>query len=142
MGKKLYVGNLSYDTTESDLEKLFASHGDVRAARVVADRDTGRSKGFGFVEMSSDMEAQLALEALNGQEIDGKSLTVHEAKREETDAQALSIEPVQLLINPGAATPHEIGELLAEFSKLYRMLGGSGITFALKHVRTPAEVLA
>src|SRR5204863_7752616 len=68
MGSKLYVGNLSYNTSSSDLEQLFSQHGTVQSAEVIADRDTGRSKGFGFVEMGSDEEAQAAIAALNGQE--------------------------------------------------------------------------
>ena len=80
MGKKLYVGNLGYGLTDSDLQKLFEPHGTVRSAQVIMDRDTGRSKGFGFVEMSSDSEAQAAITALNLKEVDGRSLTVNEAR--------------------------------------------------------------
>ena len=80
MGKKLYVGNLSYGISDSSLEQLFSSHGQVQSAQVIMDRDTGRSKGFGFVEMGSDQEAQAAIQALNGKEVDGRSLTVNEAK--------------------------------------------------------------
>jgi RNA recognition motif-containing protein len=80
MGKKLYVGNLTYGVTDSDLLKLFEAHGAVQSAQVIMDRDTGRSKGFGFVEMNSDQEAQAAIQALNGKEVDGRSLTVNEAK--------------------------------------------------------------
>jgi len=83
MGKKLYVGNLSYDVDSSALEQLFGAHGTVESAQVIADRDTGRSKGFGFVEMSSDAEAQAAIAALNGQEQGGRTLTVNEAKPRE-----------------------------------------------------------
>ena len=80
MGKKLYVGNLTYGVTDSDLLKLFEPHGTVQSAQVIMDRDTGRSKGFGFVEMGSDHEAQAAIAALNGKEVDGRSLTVNEAR--------------------------------------------------------------
>lgn len=80
MGKKLYVGNLGYGVTDSDLEKLFAAHGTVESAQVIMDRDTGRSKGFGFVEMKSDQEAQAAITALNGQDSGGRQLTVNEAR--------------------------------------------------------------
>ena len=83
MGSKLYVGNLSYNTTSSDLEQLFAQHGTVQSAEVIADRETGRSKGFGFVQMGSDEEAQAAIAALSGQEHDGRTLTVNEAKPRE-----------------------------------------------------------
>src|SRR5438477_5062066 len=83
MGSKLYVGNLSYNATGSDLEQLFSQHGTVTSAEVIADRDTGRSKGFGFVQMGSDAEAQAAIAALNGQEHDGRQLTVNEAKPRE-----------------------------------------------------------
>ena len=80
MGRKLYVGNLTYETTASDLESLFGQFGSVQSAQVIADRDTGRSKGFGFVEMGSDSEAQAAIADLNGKEVDGRSLTVNEAR--------------------------------------------------------------
>src|SRR5688500_20411296 len=83
MGKKLYVGNLSYDVDSSALEQLFTGHGTVTSAQIITDRDTGRSKGFGFVEMSSDAEAQAAIAALNGQEHGGRALTVNEAKPRE-----------------------------------------------------------
>ena len=80
MGKKLYVGNLSYDVSSSDLERMLSAHGTVLSAEVISDRSTGRSKGFGFVEMESNDEAQAAITALNGQEHDGRALTVNEAK--------------------------------------------------------------
>src|SRR3954449_8425460 len=83
MGKKLYVGNLSYDVDSSALEQLFTAHGTVESAQIINDRDTGRSKGFGFVEMSSDEEAQAAVAALNGQEHGGRALTVNEARPRE-----------------------------------------------------------
>ena len=83
MGSKLYVGNLNYDTTSSDLEQLFAAHGTVQSAEVISDRETGRSKGFGFVQMGSDEEAQAAIAAMNGQENGGRVLTVNEAKPRE-----------------------------------------------------------
>src|SRR4051812_35785611 len=83
MGRKIYVGNLSYNVTSSDLEQLFTAHGQVQSAEVISDRATGRSKGFGFVEMSSDEEAQAAITALNGTEHDGRNLTVNEAKPKE-----------------------------------------------------------
>jgi RNA recognition motif-containing protein len=83
MGSKIYVGNLSYNTNSSDLEQLFSQHGSVQSAEVIADRDTGRSKGFGFVQMGTDEEAQAAINALNGQEHDGRALTVNEAKPRE-----------------------------------------------------------
>ena len=83
MGKKLYVGNLSYQVDSSELETLFGAHGQVVSAQIINDRDTGRSKGFGFVEMSSDQEAQAAIAALNGQEHQGRALTVNEARPRE-----------------------------------------------------------
>jgi RNA recognition motif-containing protein len=83
MGRKLYVGNLAYSVTDSTLEQLFAAHGSVQSAQVIMDRDTGRSKGFGFVEMGSDQEAQAAIQAMNGKEIDGRTLTVNEARPKE-----------------------------------------------------------
>ncbi|MFQ5805150.1 MAG: RNA recognition motif domain-containing protein [Phycisphaerae bacterium] len=84
MGKKLYVGNLGYDVSTSDLERLFSQHGTVESAQVIEDRATGRSKGFGFVEMSSADEAQAAINALNGQDQGGRALTVNEAKPRES----------------------------------------------------------
>src|ERR671912_2471963 len=83
MGSKLYVGNLSYNTTNSDLEQMCSPHGTVQSAEVIQDRDTGRSKGFGFVQMGTDQEAQAAISALNGQENNGRALTVNEAKPKE-----------------------------------------------------------
>jgi len=83
VGKKLYVGNLSYEMTNTDLETLFASHGTVQSAQVIMDRETSRSKGFGFVEMDSGDQAQAAIKALNGQENNGRMLTVNEAKPRE-----------------------------------------------------------
>jgi len=83
VGKKLYVGNLSYDVSSNDLQQMFEPHGTVQSAQVIADRDTGRSKGFGFVEMSSSQEAQTATQALNGKESNGRALTVNEAKPRE-----------------------------------------------------------
>ena len=80
MGKKLYVGNLSYGVTDSELSQMFGAHGTVESAQVIMDRDTGRSKGFGFVEMKTDQEAQAAIAALNGQESGGRALTVNEAR--------------------------------------------------------------
>jgi len=83
MGRKIYVGNLSYNVTSSDLEQMFTAHGQVQSAEVISDRATGRSKGFGFVEMGSDEEAAAAITALNGTEHDGRNLTVNEAKPKE-----------------------------------------------------------
>ena len=83
MSKKLYVGNLSYTVSNRELEAMFAAHGAVESANVITDRDTGRSKGFGFVEMSNDQEARTAISALNGKDIDGRSLTVNEARPRE-----------------------------------------------------------
>src|ERR1700709_1962895 len=83
MGKKLYVGNLSYDVDSSALEQLFGQHGTVESAQIISDRETGRSKGFGFVEMASDQEAETAINAMNGYEYDGRALTVNEAKPRE-----------------------------------------------------------
>ena len=80
MGKKLYVGNLPYSVGNSDLQRLFEAHGSVVSAQVIIDRDTGRSKGFGFVEMGNDSEAQAAIADMNGKEVDGRSLTVNEAR--------------------------------------------------------------
>ena len=83
MGTKLYVGNLSYDINKSDLEQMFAAHGTVASAQVITDRETQRSKGFGFIEMGSEQEAQAAIAALNGKSIDGRALTVNEARPQE-----------------------------------------------------------
>ncbi len=83
MGKKLYVGNLTYQVNETDLEQLFSQFGTVQSAQVIQDRETGRSKGFGFVEMGSDAEAQAAIQGLHEQEHEGRRLTVNEAKPRE-----------------------------------------------------------
>lgn len=83
MGKKLYVGNLSYNVTSASLEEMFAEFGEVKSAQVIQDRDSGRSKGFGFVEMSDDNAAQAAIDALNGKDNDGRALTVNEARPRE-----------------------------------------------------------
>ena len=83
MGSKLYVGNLSYSVTSSDLQTMFEKHGSVSSAEVISDRETGHSKGFGFVEMGSDDEAKAAIAAMSGQESDGRALTVNEAKPRE-----------------------------------------------------------
>ncbi len=83
MSKKLYVGNLSYSVSNSELEQLFSPHGTVESAHVITDRDTGRSKGFGFVEMGTDQQAQAAIAALHGKEVSGRSLTVNEARPRE-----------------------------------------------------------
>lgn len=80
MGNKLYVGNLSYDTNDASLQEAFAQAGTVESARVITDRDTGRSRGFGFVEMSSGEEAQAAIDMWDGKELDGRELRVNEAQ--------------------------------------------------------------
>ena len=86
MSAKLYVGNLSFDTTTEDLEKMFGEIGTVESTNIIEDRETGRSRGFGFVEMSSKEEGQNAISTLNGKEIDGRALTVNEAKPREDRA--------------------------------------------------------
>ena len=83
MGMKLYVGNLTYGVTDAALEQMFVPHGAVKSAQVTMDRDTGRSKGFGFVEMTNDNEARAAIAALNGQQVEGRALTVNEARPRE-----------------------------------------------------------
>jgi len=83
MSNKIYVGGLPYSTTEGQLQEIFSAHGSVESARVITDKFTGRSRGFGFVEMGSDEEAQKAIEALNGTEVDGRTLTVNEARPQE-----------------------------------------------------------
>jgi len=80
MGNKLYVGNLPYTFRDEDLQRAFSAHGNVTSAKVMMERDTGRSKGFGFVEMASDAEAQAAINALNGQQQGGRALVVNEAR--------------------------------------------------------------
>ncbi len=80
MGRKLYVGGLSYNTTEAGLENLFAQAGQVDSARIITDRDTGRAKGFGFVEMSNDDEASRAISMFNGTDFEGRNITVNEAR--------------------------------------------------------------
>lgn len=88
MSMKLYVGNLDFQTSTNDLEELFAQSGTVESANIINDRDTGRSRGFGFVEMSSKEEGNAAMSALNGKEINGRSLTVNEAKERESNSGA------------------------------------------------------
>jgi cold-inducible RNA-binding protein len=83
VAKKLYVGNLSYGTGDGDLRSMFEEFGSVESAQVIMDRDSGRSKGFGFVEMTNGQEAQAAIDALNGKEVDGRALTVNEARPRE-----------------------------------------------------------
>ena len=83
VGRKLYVGNLAYQIGDADLEQLFSEFGTVESAQVIQDRDTGRSKGFGFVEMSSEAEAQAAIQGLHDQEVNGRRLTVNEARPRE-----------------------------------------------------------
>lgn len=77
---KIYVGNMSFDTNEDDLRKAFEAHGQVDSVSIITDRDTGRSKGFGFVEMSNDEEAQKAIDAMNGKDLDGRTLNVNKAR--------------------------------------------------------------
>ena len=86
MGRKLYVGNLPYSATEEALSEKFAEFGAVESAKLIIDRDTGRSKGFGFVEMGSDAEAQAAIDGLDGQDYDGRPMKVNEAKPQEKRA--------------------------------------------------------
>ena len=83
MSKKLYVGGLPYAVTDQRLEEVFSEHGTIESARVVTDRDTGRSRGFGFVEMENQSEAESAISALNGTDLDGRTLTVNEARPRE-----------------------------------------------------------
>lgn len=83
MGNKLYVGGLPYSVTEGQLGEIFSQHGTVQSSRVISDKFTGRSRGFGFVEMGSDAEAQKAIEALNGTELEGRTLVVNEARPQE-----------------------------------------------------------
>ena len=84
MGSKIYVGGLPYSATEQQLSDLFTAHGSVESARVITDKFTGQSRGFGFVEMSTAEEAQKAISALNGTQMDGRALTVNEAKPQES----------------------------------------------------------
>src|ERR1044072_4663470 len=84
LSKKLYVGNLTYNVNESDLEALFTPFGTVQSAQIIVDRDTNRSKGFGFVEMETDAQAQAAIQGLNARDYDGRNLTVNEAKLQDS----------------------------------------------------------
>ena len=83
MGRKLYVGNLSFSVTESELSEKFSASGTVESCKLISDRDTGRSKGFGFIEMASDAEAQAAIDRFNGTDFDGRPMKVNEAKPQE-----------------------------------------------------------
>lgn len=87
MGKKIYVGNLPYSSNDQSLEVLFSKYGTVESAKVIMDRDSGRSKGFAFVEMSTEEEAQEAIEQLNEKEVDGRNLKVNEAKPQDRDSR-------------------------------------------------------
>ena len=109
MAKKLYVGNLSYDMTDSDLENLFEPHGAVPSAQVIMDRDTGRSKGFGFVEMDSGEQAEAAIAALNGQAVGGRALPSTKPDHEKTvaavGAPSLAAKAAAVLAAAGATKP-------------------------------------
>ena len=83
MGKKLYIGNLSFKVTEDELQEKLAEFGQVESVKIITDRDTGQSKGFGFVEMSSDAEARAAIDGLNGKDLGGRALKVNEARPQE-----------------------------------------------------------
>ena len=85
MSTKLYVGNLSFNTTTQDLEEMFVAHGTVESTNIIEDRETGRSRGFGFIEMSTKEEGERAISTLNGKEVDGRALTVNEAKPRENN---------------------------------------------------------
>ena len=80
MGKNIYVGNMSFDTTQDELQELFGAYGEITSVNIITDRDTGRPRGFAFVEMATDEAASAAIAALNGQEVDGRALKVNEAK--------------------------------------------------------------
>src|SRR2546421_10938047 len=87
MAKKIYVGNLSFQTTDTDLNQMFSEVGQVESVQIITDRDTGRSKGFGFVEMSDDAAATKAIERFNGKEVNGRALTVNEARPKGSDSR-------------------------------------------------------
>ena len=87
MAKKIYVGNLSFQTTEADLNNMFSEVGQVDSVQIITDRDTGRSKGFGFIEMSDDAAAAKAIEQFNGKEVNGRNLTVNEARPKESGSR-------------------------------------------------------
>jgi len=104
MGNKLYVGNLSYNIRDDDLQQAFAQYGTVSSAKVMMDRDTGRSKGFGFVEMGSDPEAQAAINGMNGQALDGRAIVVNEARpREERPGGFGGAEPMDPRVSAGGS---------------------------------------
>src|SRR5438477_11106788 len=87
MAKKIYVGNLSFETTDADLNDMFSQVGQVESAQMIRDRDTGRSKGFGFVEMTDDAAAAKAIQQFNGKEVNGRALTVNEARPKDSDSR-------------------------------------------------------
>ena len=87
MGKKLYIGNLSFKVTEDELQEKLAEFGQVESVKIITDRDTGQSKGFGFVEMASDAEARAAIDGLNGKDLGGRALKVNEARPQERDSR-------------------------------------------------------
>jgi cold-inducible RNA-binding protein len=121
MGKKLLVGNLGYRVSDGDLEEMFSAHGAVQSAQVIVDRDTGRSKGFGFVEMGSDQEAQVAIAALHGKDTNSRALTVNEANPRDRDRRGgrksllglYSSTPIEGLVTPIFLSPRtRLGSLL------------------------------
>ena len=112
MGAKLYCGNLSYNVSSSDLEQLFAQFGTVESAQVITDRDTGRSKGFGFVEMSSKAEAQAAIDGLNEKEHEGRPLTVNEAKPREDRVVVVAVVVVTVVAVAAAVVVATAGRRL------------------------------
>src|ERR1700757_4459596 len=112
MGKRLYVGNLTYGTTDASLRQMFEAHGTVTSAQIIMDRDTGRSKGFGFVEMGSDREAQAAVAGLNGKEVGGRSLTVKEATPKEGGGRGRRQGPGNDRVGKGRKRPPALGRRL------------------------------
>ena len=142
MGKKLYVGNLNYAVTDAELEAMFAAHGTVQSAQVIMDRDTGRSKGFGFVEMGSEAEAQAAIQGLNDQDHNGRRLTVNEAilRGRMLDGEGLYWieEPVRHDDYAGCAriaaeleTPVQIGENLVDTFELVNALEARAMDYVM-----------
>jgi len=112
VGKTLYVGNLNYRTTDRDLGQLLGAYGAVRSAQVIVDRDTGRSKGFGFAEMGSDQEARAAVAALNGKEVQGRCLTVKEANPKEDGGGGRRKGPGKNRAGEGRKRPPALGRRL------------------------------
>jgi len=131
MGSKLYVGNLSYDVTGSDLQSLFAPHGTITSAEIIADRDTGRSKGFGFVQMGSDSEAEAAIAALNGHSVGGglEVAMAADIRIARKNAGKMGLPEVSLGVLPGTGGTQRLSRLIGKSKAIELMATGQLFDF-------------